>query len=188
MQSVSSPVLKMTIATIKVGGEAEGEGLSVVAGHRSPSCRLSEDHPPADRSPRRRTENCNHRVRRSRSGAQSVTDPTRVDGVERSVRRRGRAKKRAWCSATATKIFHDARTDCSSFAAAYDGDAHAPPNRQTGMPSFLALSARLPWMPVPGKTMTPIGSTSSIWSLRLNGAARPCFVQSGAKPICGTPR
>ena len=32
--------------------------------------------------------------------------------------------------------------------------AHAPPspNFQTGMPSFFALSARLSWMPVPGKT------------------------------------
>ena len=29
-------------------------------------------------------------------------------------------------------------------------------------------------MPEPGKTMTPIGSTSSIWSLRLNGAALAC--------------
>ena len=41
-------------------------------------------------------------------------------------------------------------------------DAPPLPNFQTGMPSFLALSARLSWMPVPGKTMTPIGSTSSI--------------------------
>jgi hypothetical protein len=42
--------------------------------------------------------------------------------------------------------------------------AHAPPfpNFQTGMPSFFALSARFPWMPVPGKTMTPIGRMSSI--------------------------
>ena len=53
------------------------------------------------------------------------------------------------------------------------GTAHAPPapSFQTGRPSFFALSARLPWMPVPGNTMTPIGSTSSIASLRLNGAA-----------------
>ena len=43
-------------------------------------------------------------------------------------------------------------------------------------------------MPVPGKTMTPIGSTSSIASLRLNGAALACFVQSGLKAICGTLR
>jgi len=34
-------------------------------------------------------------------------------------------------------------------------------------------------MPVPGKCMTPIGSTSSIASLRLKGAALACFVQSG---------
>jgi hypothetical protein len=31
--------------------------------------------------------------------------------------------------------------------------------------------------------MTPMGSTSSMASLRLNGAALACFVQSGAKPI-----
>ena len=34
-------------------------------------------------------------------------------------------------------------------------------------------------MPVPGKCMTPIGSTSSIASLRLNGAALACLVQFG---------
>jgi hypothetical protein len=39
---------------------------------------------------------------------------------------------------------------------------------KTGMPSILALSARLSCMPVPGKTMTPICSTSSMASLRLN--------------------
>jgi MFS superfamily sulfate permease-like transporter len=66
--------------------------------------------------------------------------------------------------------------------------AHAPPNFQTGMPSFLALSARLSRMPVPGKCITPIGSTSTIASLRLNGAALACFVQSGLKAICGTLR
>ena len=46
------------------------------------------------------------------------------------------------------------------------GTAHAPPapSFQTGRPSFFALSARLPWMPVPGNTMTPIGCTSSIAS------------------------
>ena len=44
------------------------------------------------------------------------------------------------------------------------GGAHAPPlpNFQTGMPSLRALSARFSRMPVPGKTMAPIGSTSSI--------------------------
>jgi hypothetical protein len=44
------------------------------------------------------------------------------------------------------------------------GGAYAPPlpNFQTGMPSFRALSAMFSWMPVPGKTRTPIGSTSSI--------------------------
>lgn len=43
-------------------------------------------------------------------------------------------------------------------------------------------------MPVPGKCMTPIGMASSIVSLRLNGAAFACFVQSGLKAICGTLR
>jgi hypothetical protein len=51
------------------------------------------------------------------------------------------------------------------------GGAHAPPFFQTGMPSFLALSARFAEMPEPGNTMTPIGRTSRIRSLRLNGAA-----------------
>ncbi len=65
---------------------------------------------------------------------------------------------------------------------------YAPPssNFHTGMPSFLALSARLAEMPEPGKTITPMGSVSSIWSLRLNGAALACLVQSGLKVICGT--
>ena len=62
------------------------------------------------------------------------------------------------------------------------------PNFQTAMPSRFALSARLSWMPVPGKCMTPIGSSSSMASLRLNGAALACFVQSGLKAICGTLR
>jgi hypothetical protein len=46
----------------------------------------------------------------------------------------------------------------------FDGNsgAYAPPNFQTGMPSFLALSARFAEMPEPGKTMTPIGNTSRI--------------------------
>ena len=43
-------------------------------------------------------------------------------------------------------------------------------------------------MPVPGKMMTPIGMTANIWSLRLNGAALACFVQSGLKATCGTLR
>lgn len=47
-----------------------------------------------------------------------------------------------------------------------ENGAYAPPpfgrKSNSGMPSFLALSARLSWMPVPGKTMTPIGRTSSI--------------------------
>jgi hypothetical protein len=43
------------------------------------------------------------------------------------------------------------------------------------MPSFLALSTSLFWMPLPGNIITPIGRISSIWSLRLNGAALACF-------------
>jgi hypothetical protein len=70
-----------------------------------------------------------------------------------------------------------------------DGTYAPPsPNFQTGMPSFLAPSVRLPWMPVPGNIMTPIGRTSSIASLCLNGAALACFVQSGLNAICGTLR
>lgn len=59
------------------------------------------------------------------------------------------------------------------------GYAPPLPNAQTGMPRFLALSARLSWMPVPGNTMMPIGKASSIASLRLNGAALAWRVQSG---------
>jgi hypothetical protein len=58
--------------------------------------------------------------------------------------------------------------------AASGGYAPPLPNFQTGIASFLALSARLSWMPVPGNTMTPIGSTSSIAWFRLNGAALAC--------------
>ena len=36
-------------------------------------------------------------------------------------------------------------------------------------------------MPEPGKTMTPMGRTSSIWSLRLKGAALRWRFQSGLK-------
>src|SRR5713101_2255077 len=70
------------------------------------------------------------------------------------------------------------------------GGAQAPPspNFQTGMPIFFALSARLAEMPEPGNTSTPIGRTSSISSLRLNGAALAWRVQSGLKAICGTLR
>src|ERR1700739_2918227 len=66
--------------------------------------------------------------------------------------------------------------------------AHEAPNFQTAIPRRLALSARLSWIPVPGKCMTPIGSSSSMASLRLNGAAFACFAQSGLKAICGTLR
>ena len=41
-------------------------------------------------------------------------------------------------------------------------------------------------MPDPGKTITPIGITSSIRSLRLNGAALLCRAHSGLKAICVT--
>ena len=68
------------------------------------------------------------------------------------------------------------------------GGAHAPPYFQTGMPSFLALSARFAEMPEPGNTMTPIGRTSRIRSLRLNGAALACRFQSGLKTTCVTLR
>jgi hypothetical protein len=67
--------------------------------------------------------------------------------------------------------------------------AYAPlSNFQTGMPSFLALSARFAEMPEPGNTMTPIGTTASIWSLRRNGAALAWRVQSGLKAIWVTLR
>jgi hypothetical protein len=39
-----------------------------------------------------------------------------------------------------------------------------------------------------GAQVTPIGSTSSIESLRLKGVALACLVQSGLKAICGTLR
>ena len=48
---------------------------------------------------------------------------------------------------------------------------------------FLALPH-----PEPEKTRTPTGSTSSMASFRLNGAALACLVQSGLKATCVTPR
>jgi Zn-dependent peptidase ImmA (M78 family) len=69
----------------------------------------------------------------------------------------------------------------------YAPGGYAPfSNFRTGMPSFLALSARFSWMPLPGKTRTPTGSTSSMASLRLKGAALACLVQSGLKATCVT--
>ncbi len=65
---------------------------------------------------------------------------------------------------------------------------YATPNFMTGIPSLRALSARLSRMPVSGKWMTPIGSVSSMASLRLEGAALACLVQSGLNAICGTLR
>jgi hypothetical protein len=55
------------------------------------------------------------------------------------------------------------------------------PDRDAELPR---LVARLPCMPAPEHTRIPIGNTSSIASLRLNGAALACFVQSGLKAIC----
>src|SRR5579859_8258178 len=74
-------------------------------------------------------------------------------------------------------------------AGKWENGAHAPssPIFQTGMPRWRALSARLAWMPLPGVTSTPIGSASSMASLRLNGADLP-FAQSGLKAICDTLR
>src|SRR5260370_1531229 len=62
----------------------------------------------------------------------------------------------------------------------WNDGAHAPlSNFQTGMPSILALSARFAEIPEPGNTMTPIGITASIWSLRRNGAALAWRVPAG---------
>lgn len=48
---------------------------------------------------------------------------------------------------------------------------HAPPShRHTAIPIFRALSAGFWEMPGPGKAITPIGSASRIWSLRLKAA------------------
>ena len=56
------------------------------------------------------------------------------------------------------------------------------------MPSFLALSARLSVMPVPGNTMTACGTSARRRSLRLKGAALPSRSQSGLNAICVTLR
>src|SRR6516225_965307 len=85
------------------------------------------------------------------------------------------------------RLLADVRSS-GSVAMRGSGGAYAPPNVQTGMPSFLALSARLAEMPEPGKAMTPVGSTSRIWSLRLNGAALLWRDQLGLNAICGTLR
>jgi hypothetical protein len=50
------------------------------------------------------------------------------------------------------------------------------------MPSCAAFRATLAWMPVPGKTMTPIGMTASIASLRLRRHFSGCclkYLKSG---------
>ena len=49
----------------------------------------------------------------------------------------------------------------------------------TGMPSWRALSTRLPVMPEPGNAITPFGRKLSRSSLRRNGAALPWAFQSG---------
>src|SRR5258705_6777561 len=69
-----------------------------------------------------------------------------------------------------------------------DGRSALTKRRISKRRSRVASSARLSWIPVPGKYMTPIGISSSMASLRLNGAALACFVQSGLKAICGTLR
>ena len=55
---------------------------------------------------------------------------------------------------------------CPKSTSIRSSGAHAPPLRtfQPGLPSFLGLSAKLSWIPLPGNTMTPIGSASSIAS------------------------
>src|SRR6201998_3050132 len=68
------------------------------------------------------------------------------------------------------------------------GGGYSPPNFQMEIPRRFALSARLSWNPEPGECMTPIGSSSSIASLRLSGVALAGFVQSGLKAIWGTLR
>ena len=57
----------------------------------------------------------------------------------------------------------------------------------TGMPSCRARSTRLSVMPEPGNAITPFGSRFSSSSLRRNGAARPCAVQSGLHTTWSTP-
>ena len=54
------------------------------------------------------------------------------------------------------------------------------------MPSILALSARLSSMPVPGKSMTPIGSTSSMASLRLNATCGTLRLADGQPVVVRT--
>src|SRR5271170_365612 len=68
--------------------------------------------------------------------------------------------------------------------------AYAPPSpkRHTGMPSLRALSARFSEMPEPGKTTRPVGSASSIVSLRLKGAALRWRFQSGLNTTWATLR
>src|SRR5260370_29959127 len=71
----------------------------------------------------------------------------------------------------------------------WNDGAHAPlSNFQTGMPSILALSARFAEIPEPGNTMTPIGITASIWSLRRNGAALAWRGPAGVKAVWGALR
>src|SRR5574337_394936 len=73
-------------------------------------------------------------------------------------------------------------------AAQIQGFFDIPVDHLLAFPVISKYFERLAWMPVPGKCMTPIGRTASIASLRLNGAAFACFVQSGLKAICGTLR
>ena len=95
---------------------------------------------------------------------------------------RGQHPSKYRSSFEATLQFHSERKDDAS---AY---ALCVSNRHTGMPILRALSARFSTIPEPGKTMMPIGSASSIASLRLNGAAFLCRVQSGSNATGATLR
>ena len=57
------------------GGEAEGEGVSVVEGHCSGSCLEAEDHPPLTGARCVRTERCNHRAGEAAAAARSRSRP-----------------------------------------------------------------------------------------------------------------
>ena len=59
---------------------------------------------------------------------------------------------------------------------------------KTGIPSFLALSARLPVMPSPRRRRRRRGGFRASDRSRLNGAALPSLAQSGLKAICETLR
>ncbi len=95
---------------------------------------------------------------------------------------RGQHPSKYRSSFEATLRFHSERKDDAS---AY---AHCLSNRHTGMPILRSLSARFSTIPEPGKAMMPIGRASSIASLRLNGTAFLCRVQSGSNATGATLR